>query len=75
MNPNGCDNSAPYRNDGDTECVDNTQDGEIICHSEYYIMGTAGACKSNCNVNSKIYPYLLYKNGEYICVPLCKDFG
>ena len=72
MNPNGCDKDAPYRNDGNTECVDKN---EIICHSKYYIMGTNDVCQDNCNVSNVIYPYLLYKNGEYICVPLCKDFG
>ena len=56
-------------------CVDKTKDDEIICHSKYYIMGTNDVCQDNCNVSNVIYPYALHKNGEYICVPLCKTFG
>ena len=38
-------------------------------------MGTNDVCQDNCNVSNVIYPYALHKNGEYICVPLCKTFG
>ena len=73
MNPNSCTNLKPFY-DG-SSCIDKTKDDEIICHSKYYIMGTNDVCQDNCNVSNVIYPYALHKNGEYICVPLCKTFG